>query len=173
MGRNKIKIEKITDERSRNVTLYKRKKGLLKKAMELSLLCGVKVFLLICESPKKMTQYCSDTIDDVSCSNVDVDFYSNEEYISLFNAEIEPKDKEPVAGSSIKKKLKERFKAKLRIPKVPSANQSLLSLKSKIADISSHGNGSRIEVVDPFHQYSCIPSPMTTPQYCLCYPRGI
>lgn len=47
MGRNKIKIEKIKNDRIRQVTFYKRKKGLLKKAMELSLLCESKVFLCI------------------------------------------------------------------------------------------------------------------------------
>lgn len=45
MGRKKIKIENITDTRIRQVTLYKRIKGLLKKAMELSLLCGIDIFL--------------------------------------------------------------------------------------------------------------------------------
>ena len=49
MGRKKIKINYITDEKFRKVTCCKRKKGLLKKAMELSLLCGNDVLLIIHE----------------------------------------------------------------------------------------------------------------------------
>lgn len=47
MGRNKIKIEKISNDRSRNITYLKRKKGLIKKALELSILCGTEVLLCI------------------------------------------------------------------------------------------------------------------------------
>ena len=62
MGRNKISIQKIKDERVRNITYYKRKKGLLKKAMELSLLCDVEILVGI--YPKHINQnqliiYCS------------------------------------------------------------------------------------------------------------------
>lgn len=60
MGRNKIKIEKIKNERIRQVTFYKRKKGLLKKAMELSVLCGVKVLLSIVDKNEKVTIYSSE-----------------------------------------------------------------------------------------------------------------
>lgn len=60
MGRNKIKIQKIKNERLRQVTYYKRKKGLLKKAMELSLLCEVKIFLTIIDKNRRMMIFCSE-----------------------------------------------------------------------------------------------------------------
>lgn len=43
MGRNKIIIKKIPNERSRQSTFMKRKHGLIKKAMELSILCDCEV----------------------------------------------------------------------------------------------------------------------------------
>merc|ERR1711907_452904 len=47
MGRKKIKIARIDDERIRKVTFTKRKAGLIKKAMELSLLCDCEIALIV------------------------------------------------------------------------------------------------------------------------------
>jgi hypothetical protein len=47
MGRKKIRITKILDERSRAATFAKRKHGLLKKAIELSILCDCEIALII------------------------------------------------------------------------------------------------------------------------------
>lgn len=47
MGRRKIGMELIKNERCRNLTYQKRKKGLEKKAEELSILCQVKLCLII------------------------------------------------------------------------------------------------------------------------------
>ena len=46
MGRNKIAIDYIEKKKERSVTFCKRKVGLLKKASELSTLCGVAVSLI-------------------------------------------------------------------------------------------------------------------------------
>jgi|EP00505_MAST-04D_sp_SCG-Rhode-Island_P005419 hypothetical protein len=62
MGRKKITISKILDQRNRVVTFEKRRKGLLKKAMELSVLCDAGVCLII-RSEGKIMQYCSEDID--------------------------------------------------------------------------------------------------------------
>lgn len=59
MGRNKIKIQSIKNERTRQVTYYKRKKGLLKKAMELCLLCDVKVFFTIVDKKENLSIFTS------------------------------------------------------------------------------------------------------------------
>ena len=65
MGRKKIAIQKIQDQRLRIVTLNKRKKGLIKKAMEISLLTGVKIDLkLVNEDDARIVQYISHPTDD-------------------------------------------------------------------------------------------------------------
>lgn len=47
MGRKRIKIDLIQDQRLRKITQCKRKRGIVKKAMELSLLCGNDILLII------------------------------------------------------------------------------------------------------------------------------
>ena len=64
MGRNKITIEKIKSERNRQATFTKRKNGLIKKAMELSILCDCEI-ALICFHPtnNKISVYSSGDIE--------------------------------------------------------------------------------------------------------------
>ncbi|TPX43332.1 hypothetical protein SeLEV6574_g05122 [Synchytrium endobioticum] len=63
MGRKKIEIRKIDDERSRQVTFNKRKFGLMKKAYELSVLCNCDVGLIVFSSQGKLHQYASSDLD--------------------------------------------------------------------------------------------------------------
>eukprot|EP00286_Rhodomonas_abbreviata_P030004 CAMPEP_0181299828 /NCGR_PEP_ID=MMETSP1101-20121128/6561_1 /TAXON_ID=46948 /ORGANISM="Rhodomonas abbreviata, Strain Caron Lab Isolate" /LENGTH=297 /DNA_ID=CAMNT_0023405017 /DNA_START=58 /DNA_END=948 /DNA_ORIENTATION=+ len=61
----KVKIQRIQDERTRQNTFHKRKGGLIKKAIELSLLCDCEVSLILKSGPTKtckegrVTAYCS------------------------------------------------------------------------------------------------------------------
>ncbi|KAI8380314.1 hypothetical protein BD560DRAFT_387805 [Blakeslea trispora] len=65
MGRKKIKIRPILDERNRQVTFLKRKHGLMKKAYELSVLCNCEIALLIFNNNGKLVQYASTDIDQI------------------------------------------------------------------------------------------------------------
>ena len=67
MGRNKIKIERIKNERNRNITFIKRKKGLIKKAMELSLLCNGEILVaIVSKDNEQLSIFCSDeSIDKI------------------------------------------------------------------------------------------------------------
>ncbi|XP_052795266.1 myocyte-specific enhancer factor 2-like isoform X2 [Mya arenaria] len=65
MGRKKISITRINDERNRQVTFTKRKFGLMKKAYELSVLCDCEIALIIFTSNNKLYQYASSDMDKV------------------------------------------------------------------------------------------------------------
>ena len=65
MGRRKIEIARISNERHRHVTFSKRKGGLIRKATELSVLCGANVAVLVFSSSKKATMYSSCPFDQM------------------------------------------------------------------------------------------------------------
>lgn len=53
MGRKKIElIKRIENDQARNVTLTRRRRGLIKKAMELSKLCDQHVYVVIFDKAK-------------------------------------------------------------------------------------------------------------------------
>ncbi|TXG60044.1 hypothetical protein EZV62_014617 [Acer yangbiense] len=59
MGRGKIAIRRIDNSTSRQVTFSKRRKGLIKKAKELAILCDAEVGLVIFSSTGKLYEYAS------------------------------------------------------------------------------------------------------------------
>ncbi|KAF2869421.1 hypothetical protein BDV95DRAFT_498231 [Massariosphaeria phaeospora] len=64
MGRRKIEIKAIKDDRNRSVTFLKRKGGLFKKAHELSVLCQVDVAVIIFGHNKKLYEFSSGDINE-------------------------------------------------------------------------------------------------------------
>ncbi|KAI8587753.1 hypothetical protein BDZ88DRAFT_228621 [Geranomyces variabilis] len=65
MGRKKIAIKRIVDERNRQVTFSKRKFGLMKKAHELSVLCGCEIGLIMFTANGKLFQFASTDMDKI------------------------------------------------------------------------------------------------------------
>jgi MADS-box transcription factor, plant len=57
MGKKKVEIKLIEDKNSRQVTFSKRRKGLIKKASELAVLCDVKVGLVMFSNTGKLFEF--------------------------------------------------------------------------------------------------------------------
>ncbi|XP_055687443.1 myocyte-specific enhancer factor 2 isoform X20 [Lutzomyia longipalpis] len=92
MGRKKIQISRITDERNRQVTFNKRKFGVMKKAYELSVLCDCEIALIIFSSSNKLYQYASTDMDKVLLKYTEY----NEPHESLTNKNIIEENKNGV-----------------------------------------------------------------------------
>ncbi|XP_021274514.1 MADS-box protein SVP isoform X2 [Herrania umbratica] len=65
MAREKIQIKKIANATARQVTFSKRRRGLFKKAEELSILCDADVALVIFSSTGKLFQYASSSMVEI------------------------------------------------------------------------------------------------------------
>ncbi|KAI8540879.1 hypothetical protein RHMOL_Rhmol08G0019300 [Rhododendron molle] len=65
MAREKIQIKKISNSTARQVTFSKRRRGLFKKAEELSVLCDADVALIIFSSAGKLFQYSSSSMEGI------------------------------------------------------------------------------------------------------------
>ncbi|CAL0315563.1 unnamed protein product [Lupinus luteus] len=65
MARQKRKIKKIDNVSARQVTFCKRRRGIFKKAQELSVLCDAKVALLVFSATGKLYEYASSSMKDI------------------------------------------------------------------------------------------------------------
>jgi hypothetical protein len=78
------KIELISNSNNRNITYYKRIKGLIKKSIELSVLCNQEVYVYVVDPQKKrMLHYSSDpdsNLIDRFNKKLEREFISNHDY---------------------------------------------------------------------------------------------
>nr|XP_007159143.1 hypothetical protein PHAVU_002G212400g [Phaseolus vulgaris]ESW31137.1 hypothetical protein PHAVU_002G212400g [Phaseolus vulgaris] len=65
MTRKRIQIKKIDNISSRQVTFSKRRKGLFKKAQELSTLCDADIALIVFSATSKLFDYASSSMQQV------------------------------------------------------------------------------------------------------------
>ncbi|XP_027355451.1 MADS-box protein SVP-like isoform X2 [Abrus precatorius] len=65
MTRKKIKIKKIDNKAARQVTFSKRRRGLFKKAEELSVLCDAEIGLIVFSATGKLFDYGSSSMKDI------------------------------------------------------------------------------------------------------------
>ncbi|KAI4296433.1 hypothetical protein L6164_036390 [Bauhinia variegata] len=65
MTRQKIPIKKIDNITARQVTFSKRRRGLFKKAQELSTLCDAEIALIVFSATGKLSEYASSSLQEV------------------------------------------------------------------------------------------------------------
>ena len=92
MGKKKIdNIRFVSNKNQRNVTYSKRKRGILKKAIELSSLCGQDIFLIIFDKEKQKliefrssNEFSSKIVDSLTQKDIVFQFkhevYTNSDY---------------------------------------------------------------------------------------------
>nr|XP_011460326.1 PREDICTED: MADS-box protein AGL24-like [Fragaria vesca subsp. vesca] len=96
---NKIKIEKIESLPARQVTFSKRRKGLFKKAGELSVLCDAKVAVIVFSSTDKLYELSRSSTKDIiarykQCTKDDGVEESADECMMRLNVELAEKIRE-------------------------------------------------------------------------------
>jgi len=70
MTRKKIEIKKIDNTTARQVTFSKRRRGLFKKACELSTLCDAEIALMVFSATGKLFDYASSRFLSFSFSHI-------------------------------------------------------------------------------------------------------
>nr|AAH37731.1 Mef2c protein [Mus musculus]AAH57650.1 Mef2c protein [Mus musculus] len=152
MGRKKIQITRIMDERNRQVTFTKRKFGLMKKAYELSVLCDCEIALIIFNSTNKLFQYASTDMDKVLLKyteyNEPHESRTNSDIVEALNKKENKGSESPDPDSSYAltprteekyKKINEEFDNMIKSHKIPAVPPPSLEMPVTIP-VSSHNS---------------------------------
>uniref|UniRef100_M1BI82 MADS-box protein 15 n=2 Tax=Solanum tuberosum TaxID=4113 RepID=M1BI82_SOLTU len=94
MGRRKVEIKRIQDKNCRQVAFCKRRKGLLKKAKEISILCDVDVAVVIISNRGRLHEFSSNN----SLSGMLQRYESHVEAEKEINAEIQVAEHSKYSG---------------------------------------------------------------------------
>ncbi|XP_006517191.1 myocyte-specific enhancer factor 2C isoform X4 [Mus musculus] len=152
MGRKKIQITRIMDERNRQVTFTKRKFGLMKKAYELSVLCDCEIALIIFNSTNKLFQYASTDMDKVLLKyteyNEPHESRTNSDIVEALNKKENKGSESPDPDSSYAltprteekyKKINEEFDNMIKSHKIPAVPPPSFEMPVTIP-VSSHNS---------------------------------
>ncbi|XP_052015987.1 myocyte-specific enhancer factor 2C isoform X2 [Apodemus sylvaticus] len=152
MGRKKIQITRIMDERNRQVTFTKRKFGLMKKAYELSVLCDCEIALIIFNSTNKLFQYASTDMDKVLLKyteyNEPHESRTNSDIVEALNKKENKGSESPDPDSSFVltprteekyKKINEEFDNMIKSHKIPAVPPPNFEMPVTIP-VSSHNS---------------------------------
>nr|XP_020450123.1 myocyte-specific enhancer factor 2C isoform X7 [Monopterus albus] len=152
MGRKKIQITRIMDERNRQVTFTKRKFGLMKKAYELSVLCDCEIALIIFNSTNKLFQYASTDMDKVLLKyteyNEPHESRTNSDIVEALNKKENKGGESPELESALiltprteekYKQINEEFDHMIKTHKIPAVPPSNYDMPVSIP-VSNHNN---------------------------------
>ncbi|KAI3439239.1 MADS-box domain-containing protein [Psidium guajava] len=93
MVKGKIAIQKINCSKSRQVTFFKRRTGLMKKAKELSILCDAEIGIIIFSCTGKLYDYASTSMDSVIERYNKMKQDNEEQSIAAAEIQVNAKDK--------------------------------------------------------------------------------
>lgn len=142
MGKRKIEMTRITDRLNSQITYYKRRKGLVKKAMELALLCDVEIFLAVVDKKHKLTMmtsraspedFINDYLTDIHHQKIK-DIFTPSDYTRIYkNDKFEATfDEEDSTKTKSISDVKSERKFKIEIPLMPIIqNKTSITMKNE------------------------------------------
>lgn len=132
------KVSPFVDTNQSQVTYCKRKKGLLKKSMELSILCELKMFLFIYdERQQRVVHYASDPNVDITelfNKKAQREYYTNADYVALAGREDEDEFEEESPESKMADNLEATHKT--RHAKIFSSKRKEGQVTSRIGSLN-------------------------------------
>jgi hypothetical protein len=189
MGKRKIEMTKIENRLNSQITFYKRKKGLIKKSLELALLCDVEVFLVIVDKKHKLSitsskhspeKFINSYLKNLSHKKIKEKF-SLEDYKKTFknekdiisinenkevlniNNDNQTKENEKKSLNDIKNDLQIRIKIPtLKVNNIVSENSTQTLQNSLESNVDNNDNKSSITLSDKKLKLYPIKIPQTT-----------